>query len=49
MKNLINMEDQSLETNRLPIVPIYIMDNNTLANEEHVCKLVLYMEIPRIK
>lgn len=43
------MEDQSLETNRLPIVPNYIMDNNTFADEEHICKLVLYTEIPRIK
>lgn len=37
---------QSLETNR---VPINIMDNNTLINEEHVCKLVLYMEVPNIR
>lgn len=36
---------QSLETNR---VPINIMDNNTLINE-HVCKLILYMEVPNIK
>lgn len=41
------MEDSHiLETNKLPI---NIMDNSTLIEEEHVCKLVLYMEIPNIK
>lgn len=41
------MEDTySLNTNRLPID---IMNNSSLVNEEHVCKLVLYMEIPCIK
>lgn len=49
MKISINMEDPSLKTNRLPIVSTNVMDNNTLADEEHVCKLVLYMEIPSIK
>jgi len=40
------MEDAySLNTNRLPID---IMNNSTLINEEHVCKQVLYMEIPRL-
>lgn len=40
------MEDSHiLETNRL----ISIMDNSTLIEEEHVCKLVLYMELPSIK
>lgn len=39
-------ESQSLESNRLPND---IMDNSTLNDENHVCKLVLYMEIPNIK
>ncbi|VVC33793.1 Transmembrane protein adipocyte-associated 1 [Cinara cedri] len=34
-----------LETNKLPI---NMRNNNTLLDEEHVCKLVLYMEIPNI-
>jgi len=43
----IVMEDTyHLNSNRLPI---NIMNNNTLINEEHVCKLVLYMEIPGVK
>lgn len=46
MKNKIVMENsQSQETIR---VPIAAMDNSTSVNE-HVCKLVLYMEIPSIK
>lgn len=36
----------SLNTNRLPMD---IMNNSTLISEEHVCKQVLYMEIPRLK
>ncbi|XP_025200702.1 transmembrane protein adipocyte-associated 1 homolog [Melanaphis sacchari] len=40
------MEDpRSLETNRLLT---NIMNNSTSIDEEHVCKLVLYMEIPSI-
>jgi len=40
------VDTQSLETNRLPTT---IMNNSTSVDEEHVCKLVLYMEIPSIK
>lgn len=41
------MEDpQSLEANRLQS---NIMNNSTSVDEEHVCKLVLYTEIPSIK
>jgi len=39
-------ELQSLETNRFST---NIMNNGTSIDEEHVCKLVLYMEIPSIK
>jgi hypothetical protein len=38
-------EPQSLETNRLST---NTMSNSTSIDEEHVCKLVLYMEIPSI-
>lgn len=40
------IDTQSLETNKLSTS---IMSNNTSIDEEHVCKLVLYMEIPSIK
>lgn len=40
------IDPQSLETSNLPS---NIMSNNTSIDEEHVCKLVLYMEIPSIK
>lgn len=41
------MDDfHSLETYRMPI---NMINNNTLLDEEHVCKLVLYMEIPNVK
>lgn len=39
-------EFQSLKTNRLPT---YIMNNSIFVDEEHVCKLILYFEIPSIK
>lgn len=39
-------DSHSLETNRLPT---NMMNNNTLLDEEHVCKLVLYTEIPNVK
>jgi len=39
-------EPQSFETNRLST---NTMNNSTSIDEEHVCKLVLYMEIPSIK
>lgn len=41
------MDDfESLKTNRLPT---NIMINSSSADEEHVCKLILYLDIPSIK
>jgi len=40
------IEPQNLETNRLSTKT---MSNSTSIDEEHVCKLILYMDIPSIK
>jgi len=42
-------DPQSLETNRLSTMSTNSMSNSTSIDKEHVCKLVLYMEIPSIK
>lgn len=40
------MNSQHIETNKLPN---NIMNNSTSIDEEHICKLILYIEIPSIK